>query len=593
MIGSTVESIIVRCALQVENKRKWDKRFPCLFCEKMYPKLPRHYQSRHRNESQVRRLKCLEKNPGHSEEIKKQNALMRRELIEELRKKGTHWHNMKVLKKKEGELIVEKRPSLASSKSFSEFLPCEHCLGWYYRTDLHRHMKTCHKKVGTSSNSRSNRVQGTASMMLPCDDAISSELQKVFAKMKVDEVSTLCKSDQLIIIYGNKLCNKHINNDDQSKYIANKLRELSRLTLKMRDMCPQVKCLDDVVNPVLFSKIIQAVTDLCGWDSDKKKIATPSLGIKLGQLLNKIAAIVASRAIQSSSATNNEDRKRAKDFQYLVEKEWDDEIAKQSRTELETRKWNKPQLIPLTEDLIKLKKHILEVQEQSISDLKKNKGNTVAFRSLTTSTLASIIIFNRRRQGEPSKLKTDYDKNKEFTFNKETEESLTTFEKKLCATLKRIEIRGKRGRKVPLILTQINEKAIKQLIQCRDAVGVHKENPFVFAVLSGSVNYIRGSDALRKHVMLSKLTLPEVVTSTRLRKHIATLSQLLNLEERELEMLANYLGHDITVHREFYRLPEHTTQLAKCGKLLTMLDQGKCKEYIGKRLDDISLNLEG
>lgn len=85
----------------------------------------------------------------------------------------------------------------------------------------------------------------------------------------------------------------------------------------------------------------------------------------------------------------------------------------------------------------------------------------------------------------------------------------------------------------------------------------------------------------------------DIITSTKLRKHVAAFSQLLNLEENELEILATFLGHDISVHREYYRLPEHTIQLAKCGKLLTMLSEGKCKNYIGKRLDDIDLHLEG
>lgn len=411
--------------------------------------------------------------------------------------------------------------------------------------------------------------------------------------MKVDPISTYCKSDVLIVIYGNKLCNKHYNNDDQSKYIANKLRELARLTLHMRKICPDVKTLDDIINPKLFTKVVVAVTDLCGWDAEKRSIATPSLGIKLGQLLTKVSAIVASRAIQSKNS-NHEDRKRAKDFQYLIEREWDDEIAKQSRTELETRKWNKPQLIPLTEDLVKLKKHLLAVQKQSISDLEKSNTDLRAYKELTSSTLASIIIFNRRRQGEPSKLKIDYDDIRKHTFNKEVEESLTEFERRLCTSLKRIEIRGKRGRKVPLILTTNDEAAIKQLIKCRVAVGVNENNPYVFAVSSSnSINYIRGSDALRKHAQSCGLKEPDVVTSTKLRKHVATLTQLLNLEERELEMLATYLGHDISVHREFYRLPEHTTQLAKCGKLLTMIDEGKCQDFIGKRLDDINLDLGG
>ena len=40
--------------------------------------------------------------------------------------------------------------------------------------------------------------------------------------------------------------------------------------------------------------------------------------------------------------------------------------------------------------------------------------------------------------------------------------------------------------------------------------------------------------------------------TTKLRKHITTMSELLNLNENEIDILADYLGQDIRVHREFY-----------------------------------------
>lgn len=46
-------------------------------------------------------------------------------------------------------------------------------------------------------------------------------------------------------------------------------------------------------------------------------------------------------------------------------------------------------------------------------------------------------------------------------------------------------------------------------------------------------------------------------------KHKATLSQILNLKDSELDTLANYLGHDIRTHRQYYRLPEESLQVAK------------------------------
>ena len=40
---------------------------------------------------------------------------------------------------------------------------------------------------------------------------------------------------------------------------------------------------------------------------------------------------------------------------------------------------------------------------------------------------------------------------------------------------------------------------------------------------------------------------PELLTSTALRKHVAILSQVLNLKDQELDILARFLGHDIRI----------------------------------------------
>lgn len=157
-----------------------------------------------------------------------------------------------------------------------------------------------------------------------------------------------------------------------------------------------------------------------------------------------------------------------------------------------------------------------------------------------------------------------------------------------------LKVRGKRGRKVPMLLTRELEASIKLIINVRKTIGVNPANKYVFAIpTTNSLNFIRGSDALRKHAKFSQLKCPQAVTSTKLRKHIATLSQLINLEERELEIIAGFLGHDLTVHRDFYRLPEDTLQIAKCGKLFMMMDQDRIGELAGKSLNEIELDISG
>ena len=292
---------------------------------------------------------------------------------------------------------------------------------------------------------------------------------------------------------------------------------------------------------------------------------------------------------------NPTQRTNSDDFLYLVSQNWNDDISKLSRTELENRKWNKPQLLPLTEDLKTLKLHLSEVMASSISKLAADNANVMAWRNLCSSTLASILIFNRRRQGEAAKLEIKHIKEmKKGTPHDDISESLTSFERQLCEHFKRVEIRGKRGRKVPMLISRKWENSINLLNELRSSVGINPDNKYVFAVQGmESLSYIRGSDAIRKHVKLCSLKCPEAISSTKLRKHIATLSQLVNLEERELEMLAGYLGHDINIHREFYRLPEDTLQVAKCSKILMMMDQGSVNINKGKRLDELQVDLEG
>ena len=138
------------------------------------------------------------------------------------------------------------------------------------------------------------------------------------------------------------------------------------------------------------------------------------------------------------------------------------------------------------------------------------------------------------------------------------------------------------------------EKATNLLLVTRDNVGVHPSNIYLFAVpTNGSEKNIRGPDAVRKHVRQCNMECPEAIFSTNLRKHVATLSQLINLDPNDLEMLASFMGHDITIHREFYRLPEDTLQLAKCSKILLLMERGGISQYRGKSLCDIDIDLNG
>ena len=216
----------------------------------------------------------MEYQNNDSKETREYKQAARKVLIDALRRKGTYQHNIKVLEKGSGELCVKKCPVIPTS--YTRYLPCEFCLEFYYRPDLHRHMKTCLHR--NNSAIPAGRVQSKAALLLPVRRDVCADLNKILVKMRDDAISTVVKSDELIIKYGNVLCRKHYNNEDQDYYISNKLRELGRFVVCMRITVGNLD-LKRMIDPKNFTVIVNSVRSMCGWDEEERTIDTPSLGM--------------------------------------------------------------------------------------------------------------------------------------------------------------------------------------------------------------------------------------------------------------------------------------------------------------------------
>ncbi|RXN22575.1 hypothetical protein ROHU_023424 [Labeo rohita] len=59
---------------------------------------------------------------------------------------------------------------------------------------------------------------------------------------------------------------------------------------------------------------------------------------------------------------------------------------------------------------------------------------------------------------------------------------------------------------------------------------------------------------------------------------MATMSKVLNLKDNEMDDLADFLGHDIRVHQQYYRLPE-----GKNNKKLQPIDKDLEEPHTLKR----------
>ena len=87
-----------------------------------------------------------------------------------------------------------------------------------------------------------------------------------------------------------------------------------------------------------------------------------------------------------------------------------------------------------------------------------------------------------------------------------------------------------------------------------------------------------------------KLQKPHLIRSTKLRKHVATIAQILVLNGDELGHLSNHLGHSEAVHRDFYRQQESVIEKTHITKMLELVNTGNIAKYKGKSLDEVTLD---
>ena len=74
------------------------------------------------------------------------------------------------------------------------------------------------------------------------------------------------------------------------------------------------------------------------------------------------------------------------------------------------------------------------------------------------------------------------------------------------------------------------------------------------------------------------------------RKYMATVAQISDLNANEIDWLANHLGHNVDIHRKYYRLHDNTIELAKVSRLLLTVDSGKAEAFKDKRLNEIQID---
>ncbi|XP_062381350.1 uncharacterized protein LOC134069402 [Sardina pilchardus] len=556
------------------GQRVYNKKQYCFYCCKPFSKMARHLAQIHKDEVEV--AKALSFTKGSKE---------RRVHLDLLRNKGNRAHNVNVLKAGKG-VLVPRQQATAKQVDVNDYVHCLHCQGLFRRKALWRHMARCNlaKKCQLTKPGRS-RVQALCAYAQPVPEGVSKKLWKLISDMKQDKVTQAVKSDVCIIRFGEHLCNKMGNDKTKHEYIRTKMREAGRLLVcaKKRGTLNAIK---DFFIPSNFYNAIQAVKDTAGFKDEEEVFTVPSLALKLGHTLKRMADIAECEAMMAGEESSIQNVKRFKD---MYTTKWNECVSASALKTLREAKWNSPELLPFTEDVKKMHMHLNKKTKQYQEKIKAEK-NQKNWSQLAQATLCEVILFNRRRPGEVSKMKLNtFLLRNTSVLHSDVADALSEVEKKLCQHFQRIEIRGKRDRKVPILLTPGMLDSMDLLAKSRQTCGVLDENPFFFSTPMTEKSYYHGTSCIRKVARECGAKYPKALSCTKLRKHVATVSKVLNLKDTEMDQLADFMGHDIRVHRQFYRLPEGTLQLAKISKVLLALEQGRVAEFKGKNIEEINI----
>lgn len=552
-----------------EKGTRENKKHNCLYCYKLYPNIARHLERKHKDEIDVAKVLILPK-----------KSYERRKAWEKLVNEGDFAHNYNVLEKGDGQIIPKYRCS--NREKSIKLIPCTVCHGMYRKNELWQHFKKCSSSLNSKDNEKINvgPVAGGKKLMPKC---CSSEIfhVNIIDKMRDDSIKAAVLSDPSIIKIGMNMYADHGIQNHRHVYISNKMREMGRLLIELKKN--GISSISQAIDRANWDILVSSVRSLCQFEEETDKYGIPSLACKLGHTLKSMAEDLAFEKLKSGDLRAQEE---AETFLKLYQRGWSSAVSAKAVRTLQMNKYNKPKLLPLVEDVVKVSKYI----EHRLKELEQQEKNTCSYREFCKLLLAQIILFNRKRGGEAERMTVENFKEAQLggAADSVVLETLNEFEKNLCKTHTRVEIIGKKNRKVPVLLTESMKKNILLLIKMGSKEKISSK--FLFAKPRDTRFPLRGVDSLREAVKEAEVKQPELLTSTLLRKQMATLAQVLNLSETSQDVLATFAGHDIRVHRNYYRLPEETIELAKVSKLLHCINDGSIKNFKGMDFDDITFD---
>ncbi|XP_074494954.1 uncharacterized protein LOC141769611 isoform X1 [Sebastes fasciatus] len=510
------ENVVLPCS----NSKA--RRNYCLFCSDPVTKMSRHLEHIHSDKPEVAAVFQYPK-----------NSRERQKIWNRLINQGNFAHNKDVLKTGKGQLAVRKRSS--KTQKPQNFLHCLYCRGLFMKKALFKHIKSCPEKVVSENESefgRRKRIASRCVLETVGDLGLSDGFRNVLSQMIYDDVTQTIMEDEVLLQFGELLFSQHGSDPKKNDYIRQNLRQIARLVLEAKKITP-LKKLEDFFLPSSFPHVVSAVNVVAGYNPENKTYIAPSLAVKLGYHLQKTCGIVEGNAVESGDAGLAES---AQNFLSVYQEKWNKLISAGALTAIREIKSNADKKVPFTEDVKRLNFHMESVHLLAEKNL-RDSPSTENYAALAKVVLSRTIVFNRISVGEISSVQlTAFMSRKKSSLHDGMDVSVSDLEKKMCGFFTRVDIQGKCGGTVPVLLKPSFLSAMELLVEVREACGVPSQNPFLFGRPKALTAY-KGSDCIQKYVKECGAKVPEALTSRKIRKHYGKMLQLMNLDENEADQI--------------------------------------------------------
>ncbi|PIK56621.1 hypothetical protein BSL78_06477 [Apostichopus japonicus] len=304
----------------------------------------------------------------------------------------------------------------------------------------------------------------------------------VISKVRDDEVKRVLEADELILMFGASLLERlgalrrHV--------ISQRMRQLARLLITFK-LTNGETSLMELIDASRFDNVVVCVRGICG-NAKQQTVAgvnmftSPSYGLHIGHSLVKCSMLKRGRAIRLK---NHAMKEEAVSFLELMEgQDWISKISSPALQSLKERRFNTVDGLPSTSDLQQLRSWTLEKFQRAQKRLIETPDE-FQWKQLANSTFVLATTFNKRRSGEVARMSlSSYVKRPKWQElrNEEMKNALSPLELKIADRFDMVQLPGKRGRRVPLLLKPEWVEAMDLLVKLREKCAVHSK--FFFGV---------------------------------------------------------------------------------------------------------------